>query len=128
MAKILVIDDDRGIRHLLGTFLRHKGYEVLLAGNGQDGLELLRQEHLDVIVLDLQMPDMDGLTVLRHIRSLNAHQPVIIFSGAYTEKMDRQIRILGITELVTKDGSLDDLGEALKRALASPDSGEGDGE
>ena len=44
MAKILVIDDDRGIRHLLDTLLRHKGYDVLLAENGQTGLELFRQE------------------------------------------------------------------------------------
>ena len=42
MAKILVIDDDQGIRHLLDTFLRHKGYEVLLAENGQNGLNLFR--------------------------------------------------------------------------------------
>ena len=82
MAKILVIDDDRGIRHLLDTLLRYKGYSVLLAENGQRGLELFRQERPDVIVLDLKMPEMDGLTVLRHVRSLNLTQPVIIYSGA----------------------------------------------
>jgi CheY-like chemotaxis protein len=125
MAKILVIDDDRGIRHLLDTFLRHKGYEVILAESGETGLELFRQDHPDVIVLDLKMPDMDGLTVLSHIRSLSTQQPVIIFSGAYTPKMDQQIRALGITELVKKGGSLDDVGEALKTALASIDSGGG---
>ena len=124
MAKILVIDDDRGIRHLLDTLLRHKGYHVLLAENGQTGLELFRQERPDVIVLDLKMPEMDGLTVLRHIRSLNIHQPVIIYSGAWTSKTDQQIRALGITETVTKDRSLDHLEEAVKRALKSLDAGE----
>ena len=84
MAKILVIDDDRGIRHLLDALLRHKGYHVLLADNGQTGLELFRQERPYVIVLDLKMPDMDGLTLLSHVRSLNIHQPVIIYSGAWT--------------------------------------------
>jgi CheY-like chemotaxis protein len=78
MAKILVIDDDRGIRHLLDALLRHKGYHVLLAKNGQRGLELYRRERPDVIVLDLKMPEMDGLTVLRHVRSLNLTQPIII--------------------------------------------------
>lgn len=59
-AKILVIDDDRGIRHLLDIFLCPKSYEVLLAENGQDGLELFRQANPGVIVPDLKMPDMTG--------------------------------------------------------------------
>jgi len=115
MAKILVIDDDRGIRHLLDALLRDKGYSVLLAENGQKGLELFRQERPDVIVLDLKMPEMDGLTVLRHVRSLNLTQPVIIYLGAWTPKTEQQIRALGITETVTKDCSLDRLEEAVKR-------------
>ena len=117
MAKILVIDDERGIRHLLDTYLCHKGYEVLLAENGQKGLELLRQERPDVIVLDLKMPKMDGLTVLQQVRSLNRTQPVIIYSGAWTQKTEQQIRALGITETATKDCSLDRLEEAVQRAL-----------
>lgn len=124
MAKILVIDDDRGIRHLIDIVFRHKGYHVLLAENGQRGLELYRQERPDVIVLDLKMPEMDGLTVLRHVRKLNLAQPVIMYSGAYTPKTEQQIRALGITEMVKKDCSLDHLEEALKRALKSPDPGE----
>jgi CheY-like chemotaxis protein len=64
MAKILVIEDDRGIRNLLEALLSHKGYRVLLAENGEKGFELLRQARPDVILLDLKMPEMDGLTVL----------------------------------------------------------------
>jgi CheY-like chemotaxis protein len=124
MAKILVIDDDRGIRHLIDIVLRHKGYNVLLAENGQRGLELFCQERPDVIVLDLKMPEMDGLTVLRHVRKLNLTQPVIMYSGAYTPKTEQQIRALGITEMIKKDCSLDHLEEALKRALKSPGPGE----
>ena len=124
MAKILVIDDDRGIRHLLDTLLRHKGYSVLLAENGQRGLELFREERPDVIVLDLKMPEMDGLTVLRHVRSLNLTQPVIMYSGAWTPKTEQQIRALGITEIVKKDFPVRYLEEALKRVLKSLDPGE----
>lgn len=124
MAKILVIDDDRGIRQLLDTLLRHKGYDVLLAENGQKGLELFRQERPDVIVLDLKMPEMDGLTVLRHVRSLNLNQPVIIYSGAWTPKTEQQVRALGITETVTKEAPLHRLEEAVQRALNPPDPGE----
>ena len=71
MAKILVIDDEQGIRDLLDTLLSRKGYDVLLAENGQKGLEIFRRERPDVMVLDLKMAGMDGLTVLRQVRSLN---------------------------------------------------------
>lgn len=65
MAKILVIDDEQGIRDLLDTLLRRKGYDVVLAESGQKGLDLFRRERPDVVVLDLKMPGMDGLAVLQ---------------------------------------------------------------
>lgn len=120
MAKILVIDDDRGIRSLLEVFFRRKGHDVVLAENGQSGLELFRQESPDVIVLDLSMPEMNGLTVLQHIRSLNRDLPVIIFSGACTSEKERHVRALGVTELVQKELSLERLEDALKRLLKTP--------
>ncbi|TMQ27116.1 MAG: response regulator, partial [Nitrospirae bacterium] len=68
MAKVLVIDDEPGIRDLLDTLLRRKGYDVIVAESGQKGLECFRRARPDVIVLDLKMPEMDGLTVLRQVR------------------------------------------------------------
>jgi len=64
MAKILVIDDEQGIRDLLDTLLRRKGYDVVLAESGQKGLALFRRERPDVVVFDLKIPGMDGLAVL----------------------------------------------------------------
>jgi CheY-like chemotaxis protein len=84
MTKILVIDDEQGIRNLLDTLLRRKGYDVVLAESGRQGLELFRRERPDVIVLDLKMPEMDGLTVLRQIKNLDPGKPVIILTGAGT--------------------------------------------
>jgi two-component system OmpR family response regulator len=121
MAKILVIDDEEGIRDLLDTILRRKGYDVVLAENGPKGLELLRRERPDVIVLDLNMPGMDGLTVLQQVRSLNPKQPVIILTGVGTPETVRQVRALGVTEFVQKEFSLHLLGDALKRLLKDPD-------
>jgi CheY-like chemotaxis protein len=81
MAKVLVIDDEQGIRSLLDTLLSRKGYDVVLADGGRKGLELFRRERPDVIVLDLNMPQMDGITVLQQVRSLNPDQPVIVLTG-----------------------------------------------
>ena len=121
MAKILVIDDEQGIRDLLDTLLCRKGYDVVVAENGQKGLQLFRRERPDVIVIDLKMPGMDGLTVLRQVRSLNPSQPVIILTGAGTPETEQQVRALGVTEYVEKEFSLHLLGDSLKRLLAYTD-------
>ena len=120
MSKILVIDDEQSIRDLLDRLLRRKGYDVVLAESGRKGLELFRRERPDVIVLDLKMPEMDGLTVLRQIRSLNRSQPVIVLTGSRTAEMEQQVRALGVTEYIAKGFSLHLLGDALKRLLKTP--------
>jgi len=120
MAKLLVIDDEEGIRNLLEILLRRKGYDVVLADGGRKGLDLLRREHPDVVVLDLKMPEMDGITVLREIRSFDPKKPVIILTGAATPGMEQQVLALGVTEFVEKEFSLHRLGDALKRVLALP--------
>ena len=121
MTKILVIDDEQGIRNLLDTLLRRKGYDVVLAESGRQGLELFRRERPDVIVLDLKMPEMDGLTVLRQIKNLDPGKPVIILTGAGTAEAERQVQALGVTEYVEKEFSLHLLGDSLKRLLNNPD-------
>ncbi len=122
MAKILVIDDEQGIRDLLDTLLQRKGYDVVLAASGQKGLELLRREQPDVIVLDLKMPGMDGLTVLQQIRSFDSKKPVIILTGAGTPETEQKVRALGVAEFVKKEFSLHRLGDALKRLLVTSNS------
>ena len=95
MAKLLMIDDEPGIRDLLDTLLGRKGYDVILADSGQKGLEVFRRARPDVVVLDLKMPGMDGLTVLQQIRHLIPTQPVIILTGAGTPESEQQVRELG---------------------------------
>ena len=126
MARILVIDDDRGIRHLLDSVLRHKGHDVLLAENGSRGLERFRRDDPDIIVLDLKMRGWDGLAVLQHVRKFKQDQRVVIFTGACDPTTEQQLRALVVTEIVDKGSSLHYLEEALKRALTSPDLAAGD--
>ena len=120
MAKILVIDDEPGIRNLLDTLLRRKGYDVVLAESGQKGLDLFRRERPNVIVLDLKMPGMDGLSVLQQVRSLDSKKPVIVLTGAGTAETEQKVRALGVTEYVEKEFSLHLLGDSLKRLLNNP--------
>jgi DNA-binding response OmpR family regulator len=120
MAKVLVIDDEPGIRDLLDTLLRRKGYQVIVAESGQKGLESFRREHPDVLVLDLKMPEMDGFTVLQQVRSLDPIIPVIILTGAGTAETEQRVRAMGVTEYVEKEFSLHLLGDALNRLLKTP--------
>ena len=122
MAKILVIDDQPNIRALLDILLRQQGYDVLLAENGWKGLRLYRQEHPDVILLDLNMPELDGVTVLKQIRNVDLKQPVIILTGDSTPEAERQDRALGVSEFILKGSSLHLLADTLKRILKTPDS------
>ena len=117
MAKILVIDDEQGIRSLLDTLLSRKGHEVILAANGLRGLELFRREHPDAVILDLKMPEMDGVTVLKQIRSTDQKLPVIVLTGTGTPETEQQLYKLGVTEFVQKEFSLHRLGDSLKRHL-----------
>jgi DNA-binding response OmpR family regulator len=120
MAKILVIDDEQGIRDLLDTLLRRKGYDVVLAADGQKGLESFRRERPDVVILDLKMPVMNGLAVLQELQRLRSTKPVIILTGAGTPEIERRVMALGVTDFVEKEFSLHGLGDALKRLLDTP--------
>jgi DNA-binding NtrC family response regulator len=121
MAKVLVIDDEQGIRSLLDTLLSRKGYDVVLADGRRKGLELFRRERPDVIVLDLNMLEMDGVAFLPQVRGLNPDQPVIILTGAGTPEKEQRVHALGVSEFVEKEFSLHCLGDALKRLLRAPD-------
>src|SRR5262245_23766967 len=120
MSKILVIDDEQGLRNLLDTLLSRKGYEVILADSGRKGLDLFRREHPDAVVLDLKMPEMDGVTVLKQLRSADQKLPVIVLTGAGTPEIEQQVYALGVTEFVKKEFSLHHLGDSLKRHLQIP--------
>jgi DNA-binding response OmpR family regulator len=102
MAKIMVIDDEEGIRSLLDTLLTRKGYDVVLADGGRKGLELFRRERPDVVVLDLKIPEMDGVAVLEQIRNLNPSQPVIILTGAGLSEAEERLWAFGVSEYVEK--------------------------
>jgi len=94
----------------------------VLADGGRKGLELFRRERPDVVVLDLNMPEMDGMMVLQQIRHLNLDQPVIILTGADLPAKEEQLRAYGMNEYVEKEFSQHLLGDALKRVLVTSHS------
>ncbi len=120
MTNILVIDDESNVRALLDLYLRYQGYNVILADNGWKGLHLYHQEPPDVILLDLKMSGVDGLTILKYIRNFDVNQPVIIYSGNTNPKTEREVRAMGITEFILKDFPLSLLADVLQRLFKTP--------
>jgi len=80
-ARILVVDDEPTLLELLGDFLREQGHEVILADTGAKGLDLYNSEIPDLVLLDLKLPDISGLDVLRHISSRDEETALIVISG-----------------------------------------------
>ena len=79
--RLLVVDDDHGIRYLMGELLRRMGFEAVLAASGGAALEMLTHRTFDGVLLDLVMPGLSGREVLHEIRRQGFEMPVIIISG-----------------------------------------------
>jgi CheY-like chemotaxis protein len=120
MATILVIDDDARDRELLAAVLEERGYEVIVADNGRTGLTLCHRRHPDAVVLDLQMPEIDGRSILRQLRTLHPRLPVVVFSGHKAEEVEEEMLNQGATAFIQKAFSLHHLGLALQEVLPSP--------
>lgn len=85
MGEILIVDDQVGIRLLLKEVFQKEGYETHIAGNGLEALKIFEQQQLDCILLDIKMPGMDGIEILKRIRQQDENVPVFMMT-AYGEK------------------------------------------
>ena len=117
MKTILIIDDEESIRASLQGILQDEGYRVLLAADGNAGLDLLREESADLILLDIWMPGIDGLETLRRIRGMNSEQLVIMMSGHGTIETAVKATRLGAYDFIEKPLSLEKVLLSLQNAL-----------
>jgi excisionase family DNA binding protein len=101
-ARILVVDDEAGIRELLSKTLALAEYEVDLAPGGQEALERLRGFHYDLLITDLKMPGVDGLTLIREAHRFLPQLPIIIITGFSTEASAIEAINLGVNGYLTK--------------------------
>ncbi|OPY56155.1 MAG: KDP operon transcriptional regulatory protein KdpE [Pelotomaculum sp. PtaU1.Bin035] len=115
-ARILIIDDEKQIRRLLKVTLDGHGYEVEEAASGQDGLDQAAARKPDLIVLDLGLPDMDGLEVIKRLREWS-RTPVIILSVREQEKDKIAALDAGADDYVTKPFSMGELLARIRAAL-----------
>jgi DNA-binding response OmpR family regulator len=118
--RLLLVEDDRFLRRACEASLRQRGYDVLTAADGEEGLRLARAEKPDLVLLDLLLPKLSGLEVLRSLRGDAATRglPVLILSNSSREQDVSEITRLGVAGyLVKADLSLKALGDRVARIL-----------
>lgn len=116
-ATILTVDDDEMIRSYFSQLLEEEGYEVLSAATGAEGEALLRQKPVDVVLLDLRLPDVDGLTVLGRIKRQDVNVHVIILTAYSAVPTAVEAMKLGAYDYVDKTSDASKLKLIIKRAL-----------
>ena len=102
MFQILVVDDDRNTRLLLRAVLQAENYTVFTAENGEDALEVMDREHIDLVVLDVMMPKMDGYEFTRILRQTDNNLPILMVSARQMPADKRQGFLVGTDDYITK--------------------------
>lgn len=115
MKKILLVDDEESIQIVYREEFEDEGYQVISALDGITGLEKFNEETPDLVILDIQMPGMNGVEVLRQMKMLNASVPVIL-SSAYQE-FKRDLGTWASDKYVVKSGNLDELKKTVRKLL-----------
>ena len=119
---VLLIDDEERMRIIMQNLLELNGFTVFTACSGEEGLTRLDQRRPDAVILDVRMPGMDGLVVLKKIRETLPELPVILVTHVDEEATREEAMRLGATAYVTKPFNFDGLKQALRQAIPSTKS------
>lgn len=117
MFHILVVDDDRSTRLFMRAFLEAEHYTVSLAANGVEALDLMEKEHIDLVVLDIMMPQMDGYQFTQELRSGNAELPILMVSAKQLPEDRKKGYRLGVNDFMTKPVDEEELILRIKNLL-----------
>lgn len=107
--KILVVDDEELLREVLSETFAMYGATVDSAGSGNQAYEKVKNNHYDVVITDIRMPDGDGISLLKNINELSKPHPKLFVSSAYSDLTPDKIRDLGILKVFVKPFDLNDL-------------------
>ncbi|MGB8278473.1 MAG: response regulator transcription factor [Methylovirgula sp.] len=115
--RILIVDDEPPIRRFLHTSLAAQGYRVFEAGDGSTGLDMIRSNPIDVLVLDLGLPDISGFEIIRRLRDQGSAVPIIVLSSRTDEAGKVKALDLGADDYVTKPFGVDELLARIRAGL-----------
>lgn len=116
-ATVLVCDDEKLIRDILHDYLTDRGYKVLLAKNGKECIEHVQLNAPDAILLDIIMPEMDGISVIRQLRTLGSDIPILVLSSKHDLGHSVETRELSLGQFIPKPLRLADVEFMIEAAL-----------
>ena len=117
MFNILVVEDDKNTRKLLSAILSNNGYNVLTATDGEDALSVLEHSHVDLMVIDVMMPKMDGYELTATLRDAGSQIPMLMLSAKQQVADIKQGFLVGIDDYLTKPFDFEELLLRIKALL-----------
>ncbi|MFC7682176.1 response regulator [Paenibacillus sp. GCM10028914] len=115
--KVLIVDDQNGIRILLMEVFSSEGYETYQAANGKIALDIVKKNEPDLVLLDMKIPGMDGLEILKHIKQMNPNIKVIMMTAYGELDMIKEATDLGALMHFTKPFDIDEMRLAVNMQL-----------
>ncbi|MGM7703098.1 response regulator [Pseudalkalibacillus sp. Hm43] len=116
-GKILIVDDQYGIRILLNEIFKKEGYQTFQAANGVQALSIVKNEKPDLLILDMKIPGMDGLEILRRVKKVDKDVGVIIMTAYGELDMIHEAMELGAITHFAKPFDIDEIREVVKKNL-----------
>ncbi len=117
---ILIVDDDPGVLRANTRLISKLGYNVQRALGGQEAVDYIKDNHADLIILDLLMPGMDGIETFRNIKQFNPYQKAIVLSGFAGPAMVNSIKTLGVNTYLVKPAEVGILAQAIRDEIERP--------
>ncbi|MCK4924022.1 MAG: response regulator [Spirochaetes bacterium] len=114
---ILIADDDRTIAHLIKEIIERRGATALVAYDGEQAFKIFNNFKVDLIITDLKMPNVDGMSLIRMIRESNTDIPIIIITGYGSDRNYALAQNYGVTNFLSKPCSVIDISRAIDSAL-----------
>jgi len=114
MKKILIIDDEYQNREMLSDFLEIKGYEVVTANDGAEGLEIFKNNETDAAIIDIKMPIMNGIECATEMRKIRENFPIIMITGHVDIDYKLHIKNMGLDHLLIKPLNINEIDEILQ--------------
>jgi two-component system response regulator (stage 0 sporulation protein F) len=116
-ANILIVDDQYGIRILLNEVLKKEGYNTLQAANGPEAVKLAKEHNPDLVLLDMKLPGMDGIEILKRMKADNPDIRAIIMTAYGELDMIQEAKSIGAITHVPKPFDIDDIRKTVKEHL-----------
>jgi len=116
--KLLIVDDQYGIRILLNEVFQREGYTTFQAANGVQALDIVQKHEPDLVLLDMKIPGMDGIEILKRIKEINREIKVIIMTAYGELDMIQETKELGAIMHFAKPFDIDDMREAVRKYIS----------